>query len=307
MMLAPYFRRFELPWAPLEEPELRFRRLVRTLLIVATVLAVLVAILPTPEKPRIKPTDLPERVVELIVERPKPPPPPPPEVKPEPKPEQKPEPRVARVERPTPQVRPRERVKDQGLLAMKDELAELRDQLDPNQLATPDLKTPGPDSRSERSLITSRVGSASGGINTASMSRGFGGGVGAIGTHTTTQKSVGDTAIGETRGAAAKRTGSSNKASRPREEVEVVFDKNKGALYALYGRALRDAPDLQGKLVLEFTIAPSGEITMCRVVSSELNDPELEKKIVARVRLIRFSALDVPPLTVSKPIDFFPA
>jgi TonB family protein len=59
--------------------------------------------------------------------------------------------------------------------------------------------------------------------------------------------------------------------------------------------------------VLEFTIAPSGEITMCRVVSSELNDPELERKIVARVRLIKFKPADVEPLTVSKPIDFFPA
>ena len=67
------------------------------------------------------------------------------------------------------------------------------------------------------------------------------------------------------------------------------------------------SPSSPGKLVLEFTIAPSGEITMCRVVSSELNDPELEKKIVARVRLIRFKAADVEPLTVSKPIDFFPA
>ena len=51
--------------------------------------------------------------------------------------------------------------------------------------------------------------------------------------------------------------------------------EKRGALYALYGRALRETPELAGKVVLEFTIAPSGEITMCRVVSSELNDPEL--------------------------------
>ena len=69
-----------------------------------------------------------------------------------------------------------------------------------------------------------------------------------------------------------------------------MFDRNKGALYALYGRALREKPELAGKLVLEFTIAPTGEITNVRVVSSELNDPELEKKIVARVRQIRFKA-----------------
>jgi TonB family protein len=191
------------------------------------------------------------------------------------------------------------------MLALQDELEALRDQnLD---LADPQMKAPVDDARSERNLITSQAGKASGGINTSNMgSRGFGGGAGAIGTHTSTQVSHGS-GLDPNAGGKVQRTGNSGKGSRAREEVEIVFDRNKGALYALYGRALRDQPELAGKLVLEFTIAPSGEITMCRVVSSELKDPELEKKIVARVRLIRFKAADVEPLTVSKPIDFFPA
>ncbi|MEO8063980.1 MAG: AgmX/PglI C-terminal domain-containing protein [Pseudomonadota bacterium] len=298
MNLVPYFRRFELPWAVGEESEARFKKLVRTLLIIATLLAILIALLPKREAERIKPEELKERVAQLIIEKPKPPPPPPPPVedkKPEP---DKPKPVEKPVEKPKPNVR------NQGLLAMQDELAALRDQnLD---LADPQMKTPVEDARSERNLITSSVGKASGGINTANMARGFGGGAGAIGTHTTTQVQHGS-GLDPNAGGKVQRTGNSGKASRAREEVEIVFDRNKGALYALYGRALRDAPELAGKLVLEFTIAPSGEITMCRVVSSELKDPELEKKIVARVRLIRFKPADVEPLTVSKPIDFFPA
>ena len=86
-----------------------------------------------------------------------------------------------------------------------------------------------------------------------------------------------------------------------------MFDKNKGRIYSLYARALRDNAELQGKLVLEFTIAPSGEVTMCRVVSSELKDPELERKIIALVRLFRFDPKDVDIITTTKPIDFFPA
>jgi TonB family protein len=105
----------------------------------------------------------------------------------------------------------------------------------------------------------------------------------------------------------ASRTGSSGKAARSQEEIELEFDRNKGAIYALYSRALRERPELQGKMVLEFTIAPSGEVTACRVVSSELGDPELERKIVARVKLIRFAAKDVEPMTTTKPIEFFPA
>ncbi|HET7811987.1 MAG TPA: AgmX/PglI C-terminal domain-containing protein [Steroidobacteraceae bacterium] len=296
--LAPYFRRFELPWAPGEESERRFKRLLRILLIIATLLAILIWLLPMPQRAKPKVEDLPERVVQLIVEKPKPPPPPPPP-EPEKKPEQeKPKPEQKPVEKPKPDVR------KQGMLALADELADLRDQnLD---LENPQMKTPVEDARSERTLITSQAGRASGGINTSNLARGFGGGAGAIGTHTTTQVQHGQ-GLDPNAGGRVQRTGTSGKASRAREEVEVVFDRNKGALYALYGRALRDKPELQGKLVLEFKIEPSGEISACRVVSSELNDPELEKKIVARVRLIRFKPADVEPLVVSKPIDFFPA
>jgi len=297
--LAPFFRRFELPWSLEEESERKFKKLLRILLIIATLLALLIVLLPKRQTERMKPEDVRERVAQLIVEKPKPPPPPPP-----PEPEKKPE-----IEKPKPTdqkpvEKPKPNVRNQGMLALQDELEALRDQnLD---IADPQMKTPVEDARSERNLITSQAGRASGGINTANMARGFGGGAGAIGTHTATAVTH-DKGLDPNAGGHVQRTGTSGKASRAREEVEIVFDRNKGALYALYGRAVRDQPELAGKLVLEFTIAPSGEITMCRVLSSELKDPELEKKIVARVRLIRFKPADVEPLTVTKPIDFFPA
>jgi len=59
--------------------------------------------------------------------------------------------------------------------------------------------------------------------------------------------------------------------------------------------------------VLELTIASDGSVSRCEVVSSELNDPELERKLVARIKLFRFEAKDVGTITVTKPIDFFPA
>jgi TonB family protein len=298
MGLAPYFRRFELPWAPSDEMERRFKKLLRILLIISTLLALLVWLVPMPKKAKPSVEDLPERVVQLIVEKPKPPPPPPP-----PEPEKKPDPEKPKPVEEKPTEKPKPQLRKE-MRAFEDAFADLRDEnLD---IQDPQMKNPVEDARSERNLITSQAGRASGGINTSNLSRGFGGGAGAIGTHTTTQVQHG-AGLDPNAGGRVQRSGTSGKGSRAREEVEIVFDRNKGALYALYGRALRDQPELQGKLVLEFTIAPSGEITMCRVVSSELNDPELEKKIVARVRLIRFKAADVEPLTVSKPIDFFPA
>ena len=153
-------------------------------------------------------------------------------------------------------------------------------------------------------MITSKAGRSSGGVNTASMSRNTGG-TSLVARATTAIKSPVD-AVGEV-GGGARRTGSSNRGSRSREEIELVFDKNKGAIFALYNRALRRDPTLEGKLVLRLTIAPSGEVTACEVVSSELGDPELERKLVQRVMLFRFDARDVEPVTTTKPIDFFPA
>ena len=58
--------------------------------------------------------------------------------------------------------------------------------------------------------------------------------------------------------------------------------------------------------MLELTITPAGDVTMCRVVSSELKDPELERKIVALVRTYRFEAKDVDTITVTKPHRILP-
>ena len=42
------------------------------------------------------------------------------------------------------------------------------------------------------------------------------------------------------------------------------------------------------------------------MISSELNDPDLEHKIIARVKLFRFDAKDVEVITAKKTIEFFP-
>jgi TonB family protein len=58
---------------------------------------------------------------------------------------------------------------------------------------------------------------------------------------------------------------------------------------------------------MKLTIQPSGKVSSCEVISSELGDPELEQKLVQRVLLFEFEPKDVEPVTMTKPIDFFPA
>jgi hypothetical protein len=94
---------------------------------------------------------------------------------------------------------------------------------------------------------------------------------------------------------------------RSRDEIESEIDRNKGAVFALYSRALRDNPTLQGEMVLDITISPMGEIVDCAVVSSALNDTRLLDRIVERLKLIRFREEQVLPTTVRKTMQFSPA
>ncbi|MBN8488663.1 MAG: AgmX/PglI C-terminal domain-containing protein, partial [Burkholderiales bacterium] len=108
------------------------------------------------------------------------------------------------------------------------------------------------------------------------------------------------------KGGAVQR-GNSGKASRSLEEIRLVFERHKGAIYAIYNRALRDDPSLQGKVVVELRIAPSGAVAGLRLVSSELKTPELESKLLARIRQFDFGAKDVDEIVVSWPLDFLPS
>ncbi|WP_116809355.1 AgmX/PglI C-terminal domain-containing protein [Steroidobacter cummioxidans] len=302
--LAPYYRLYDLPWSPTEEVEARFRKVVRNAFIVFAIFAILIPLLPVPEKSLIKAPEIPDRIVKLVIEKKvPPPPPPPPKVE-----EKKPEP-IKPVEQPKPEPKPqptaRERAQKQ-MANVADQLADLRDLAVIDKAAQTKNLTGkvGESTRSERSLLTSKVGASSGGINTAALSRGYGGGQGALEGHTTTQ--VTSAVLTQQAEDKVQRGAGSNKPTRSEEEIELVFVRNKGAIDTMYQRARRDKPELQGKVVLQLTIAPDGSVQRCEVVSSDLNDPELERKLVARVKLFRFEAKDVGTITVTKPIEYLP-
>jgi periplasmic protein TonB len=176
-----------------------------------------------------------------------------------------------------------------------------------------------------RALITSNATNGSGGINTAGYSRDTGGGgLGGKGT-TLVEGTIGGgggggpgggLGVGGKGNGAGNGTGGAGgtlaksgtgKASRSIEEIRLVFERNKGAIYAIYNRALREDPSLQGKVVLALTISPTGQVADLRVVSTELKDNELERKLLARIRQFDFGAKDVATLTINWPVDFLPS
>ncbi|HEY3730603.1 MAG TPA: AgmX/PglI C-terminal domain-containing protein [Steroidobacteraceae bacterium] len=301
MQLTQFYRSFDLPWEVDPQDQKRLRKLLSIALLLLLVFGVVMPFIHLPNVTE-APEAVPERLARLMVEE-KPKPPPAPVVEqPKPKPETKPVPVPKPVDK---TAEARKKAQNSGLLKFQDELADLRQNVDLTALGrTKNLQgAVGQDSHAERSLIASKIGGTSAGITTANASRGFGTGAGSLTGHDTTAVSSRIVAAG---GGNSVSKGGSGKPSRTQEEIALVFDRNKGAIYALYGRALRDIPDLQGKLVLEFTIAPSGEVTDCHVVSSELKNPDLESKIVARVKLFHFEPKDVATITTTKPIEFVP-
>src|SRR5580700_5601317 len=213
MVIAPYYRDFELPWEGDEEASQRFRRILKVLLILLLLFGLLFPLLPTPK--RSTAVDIPQRLARVMLEnKPKPPPPPPPAPKVEVKPKIEPKP----VPIPPP-VDQRQRAHEKAqkqLNQVKDELADLREVMDLSPLETKNLSgAVGADSHAERSLITSKAGAASSGI-TSTSSAGFGTGAGSLTGHQTATVTSAIAHSGLDGG--ATRTGSNGKAARSREE-----------------------------------------------------------------------------------------
>jgi protein TonB len=342
-----------LAWSVSAEDEERFKRILTWVLAISLAIALVMPWLPVREPDRTAVEEVPPRLAKLLLDRePLPPPVLPKPDKPVPKEEAKaakpaeplkPEPKMAVVEarRPEPNKAPgekfenaRARASGVGLLAMKNELAEIHSAPAAVQM-NKDIK-PGPGVGSgvgpgvgagqgpgvpTRSLITSNATSGSGGINTAAYSRDTGGG-GLAGRSTTLVEGVAGGRGGGGPGASAQggntpgagagaggtlKRGGSGKASRSIEEIKLVFERNKGAIYAIYNRALREEPALQGRVVLELKIAPAGQVTDLRIVSSELKSTDLERKLLARIKQFDFGAKDVDAITVTWPVDFLPS
>jgi TonB family protein len=323
-----YYHSPVLPWTVTEADEEHFRRYLKRALLAVLLLSLIVKFLPLPKIDRSKIEEVPPRLAKLMLERQLPPPPPvavkkevevakaEPVKKPEPKPkpEKKPVEEKQRVEA------ARAKAERSGLLALKNDLADLRDTALPTKLnkdlkpgtglgtaSGPGVGTQGrgqPMGEGARALITSNVAAGSGGIAVSKTSVGTGGG-GLAGRATTQVASpVGGGAGGGSGGGGGRGGGASG---RSIEEIKLVFDRNKGSIYTLYNRALRSDPTLQGKLVLKLTIAPSGAVSDVQVVSSDLKNPELERKLLARIKQFDFGAKDVAIMVVTYPIDFLPS
>lgn len=306
-MVEMPFHEMNMPWNKDDKDQKEFRKVLLLVLFFSMLLGILIPMWDIPIPDRVEVVAIPERLAKLMVPKKEPPPPPKKQEKPE---EKKPDKEAKKKDdKPVPEKAKKARKKAEraGLMAFKDDFANLIDDTPIAKLGSK-AKISGNGSKAKkttRSLVTASAGTASGGINSASLSRNVGGSGESMGgvEFSHVESSIGSDFFGEERPLSG-----GPGPSRTDEEIQIVFDKYKAALYRIYNRELRKNPTLQGKMVLRLTIEPDGKVSACTVDSSDMDSSSLDKKIAARVKKFNFGVKeDVPSITILYPIDFLPA
>ena len=301
-----------LPWTGPREEDRRFHRILLQTLLLCLAAGAITPYVRIPQPDFDIAEEAPPRRVRLLAEQAAPLPPPVARptpvpvpaapvvtapVKPQTVPEQLP---LAPVET------PRQKAARSGVLAMSDVLAELQGTT-PQTGAIPGRENVPVQARTatpQSSMLTANVTRGSKGIDAGVAHQSVLGAGGLPDREDTRQGTGSRTGKAAARGRiAAPPSGM----VRSEEAIQEVLDRNKGALYTLYNRELRKDDSLQGKLVISITIAPTGKVTRCVILSSELAAVSLEQQLVALVKRIDFgNKPGVPAVTTKIPIEFFP-
>jgi TonB family protein len=321
------YHQLSLDWHPRSRNDKAFRLITLAVVALMLMLGLVLSSIQLPPQPRHERQLIPERIANILLEKkqqrritPKPKPLPKPSAKPKP---EKPPTTIkksstrAQPQKPLTKVQrgAREKAASSGLLSLKNQLGDLLDTSDVSAMVAAPLLAGKAVGSAEPSAQTDEV------ILIASAAKGSGGvSSGSYATHLDNTKlqqrtitSVEQPVIPARKPDKAQSASSSGKISlrsagvRAAEEVTLVFDRNKGILYKLYNHARRKNPGLKGKIVLRLTIAPSGKVNSIEIVSSELNDPKLETRLVRRIRNFDFGAKNVESMSVTYPIEFLPS
>lgn len=310
------YRPVVMPWSKQGEDERRFHNILVIFFLLASALGLLVSIWKLPPPDRDKEVVVPERLAQLIRKKREKPPEPKPQEKKEEKPADKEEEKPAdkgdgkTPPKKTETQQARAKAETKGVLAFKDNIAELmKDSSSAKLGADTRISNSGKQTAGEaprRSIIVAQGGS--GGINTSNPGRqGVGSGRQSIASPGVKIARV-ESAIGTDAKEADRPLSKGLGPSRTDEDIQIVFDRYKSALYRIYNRELRNDPSLRGKIVLRITIETDGHVSACSVKSSDLASSTLSDDIVDRVLKFNFGPKEgVPAVTILYPIDFLPA
>lgn len=311
MMTAVSYSSLALDWTPENSQDNYFNRLSIFVICIAIIFGYAMSLVSLPKEERKARTVVPERVAKFILQKEKPKII---KIKPKSKPKQlakviKRVKKKTKIDKPLNKVQKiaRKKAESSGLLALSNELSDLMDTSSINAMVGKRVK---------RSSTAFKMATVNKSVLTKNASKGSGG-VSKEKYLTSVSKTVLSQAEkvafrqslvlnGNFKGKSHKKTKRGDNV-RSEEDVIFVMDKNKSKLHSLYRRARRSHPGLKGKIVLEITIAPSGKVLKVRIKSSELSDPKLESRLVARIKRFDFGSYSVQKVTVTFPIEFLPS
>lgn len=321
--------RLMLPWTSEGKESLRFKAILVVFFVILFILSIWIPTISLPEKDRKTLEKLPPQLAKLVKKatlpkpvkkvEPKKPEEKVPEEKKEPKkekPKPKPKPKKqepVKIRKPKPPAEvkvpeqkvkikaAREVAKKSGLLALQDDLADLRSTVDVsalNKKAKPRAaKTIA--AKASGGASSQQVYARSAGIETDTLS---------APAETVALESVAGVILDETLDEQALAKAEAEAASRVKyrseKSINLIVERLKGSLITLYNRERRKDPFLEGLLLVELVIEPNGTVSSCRVISSELNHEVLEKKMVNRIYLTDFGPEEVVQTTKNIPLVF---
>ncbi len=92
---------------------------------------------------------------------------------------------------------------------------------------------------------------------------------------------------------------------RSQQSIRDVIVSYMGRVTYVYNKYLKTNPDLRGKVLIELTIAASGDVTNAKIISSTVNNPAFEKELLAVVRRFKFKPIPEGVVTVQNPFVFY--
>lgn len=317
-LAAPAFSSAQLDW---QYEDKRFYQLLLLGAMLWLVLAMIVPALTVPEPSRQQQERLPAQLAKVMLEQRTLPPQPKVETKPEPivEAKPKPEPKAVAAEKTPPAPQPdiataREQAQQTGLLALQDDLAAMRQSFNANKNQAT-VKTTGQQqaaqvqrdvirNQAKQQFAQQQAVTATGDIARTKLADN--------GQAQLQKQQLEGLADQEAANALAERqrvdnTVSAGSKGRSEAIIRQVLEANKTSLYALYSRALRRDPLLQGKVVFEFIINPDGSVTTVTIIQSELNNSPLERQLSLRLQSINFGAEPVAVTRSQWTVEFLPS
>ncbi len=207
--------------------------------------------------------------------------------KPKPKPKPK---RVVKKER-TPERIKAAKAKAKKLIAnFSNDLADMQNMLDMSSLAVDSsaLNNAGAAATSVGTVVDQAAVSRVGGIDESQLTRATGADQLAIAGRSTTKVKELPKEVMAAKAQDTKIKGM----ARTQMQISRVFEQNKSRFDRIYRKALRSNPVLEGTVTLGVSIDKSGDVSSCKIKSSDLQDRKVEKRMIMTCKMLSFDAAD---------------